>query len=91
VAPGTKTEEKVVELLENFLGVQGLGVEDNFFDLGGDSLKAMSFLVKIKNTFDIHLAIKEFFTNPTIRKLSQKIDENILLSEKKIRSSKLII
>jgi len=91
VAPGTKTEKMLVELLENFMGIQQLGVEDNFFDLGGDSLKAMSFLVRIKNTFHVHLTIKAFFSNPTIGELASKIDESILLTEKKPRSSKLII
>jgi len=89
--PATRTEKKMIELLEDFLGIKGLGVEDNFFDLGGDSLKAMGFLIRIKAAFETHLTIKVFFINPTIRQLSLKVDESILLSEKKTRSSKLII
>lgn len=89
--PETRTEKKVIELLEDFLGIEGLGVEDNFFDLGGDSLKAMSFLIRIKSAFGIKLAVNIFFTDPTIRLLSMKIDESVLLNGKKAGTSKLII
>ncbi len=76
--PETSTERKVVELLENFLGMQGVGIDDNFFDLGGDSLQGMGFLMRIKNTFDIALPANTFFTDPTMKQVSLKIDESLL-------------
>jgi polyketide synthase PksN len=89
--PSSKTEKIMIDLLEDFLGMRGLGVEDNFFDLGGDSLKATGFLLRIRNTFDIPLAVTVFFSSPTIKQLSLKIDEILLLKSKKAHGSRQII
>jgi acyl carrier protein len=91
VAPVSKTENTLIELMENFLGMGGLGVDDNFFELGCDSLMAMSFLIRARSTFGINLSIKSFFENPTAGKLSLKIDEIKLLTQKRNHSSKKII
>jgi thioesterase domain-containing protein len=57
-------------------------VEDNFFDLGGDSLQAMSFLIRIKSAFGIQLTVNVFYTDATIRQLALRIDDIVLLSGK---------
>jgi acyl transferase domain-containing protein/thioesterase domain-containing protein len=76
----TSTERKVIELLEDFLDIRGLGADDDFFELGGESLKAMGFLIKIKSVFGVEPGIGVFFTDPTIRQLSRKIGECILIA-----------
>ncbi|HLZ86223.1 MAG TPA: SDR family NAD(P)-dependent oxidoreductase, partial [Puia sp.] len=91
VPPNSNTEKTVVQLMENFFGIAGLGVTDNFFDLGGDSLMAMSFLTKVKNVFTVNITIKFFFDNPTANVISSKINEIKSLTEVKKHTSKKII
>jgi polyketide synthase PksN len=62
-------------LFESFFGLENIGVEDDFFELGGDSLKGMMLLKRIKKEFDINLSLKDFMMNVTIRSMSAKIDE----------------
>ncbi|WP_146737827.1 phosphopantetheine-binding protein, partial [Bacillus tropicus] len=47
-APKTQTEKLVVEAFEHVLGMERVSVNDNFFDLGGDSIKAIHILNKIR-------------------------------------------
>ena len=91
VAPASATEITLTGLMQDFFGIDGLGIEDDFFELGGDSLMAMTFLTRVKNTLNVHITIKFFFENPTVKGISAKIDEFRSLKEVKKRSSKKII
>ena len=73
-APATDTEESLAEIYAEVLGLQRVGVEDSFFDLGGDSLSAMRAIAAINTTLDIHLAVPVLFKAPSVRTLSQQID-----------------
>jgi acyl transferase domain-containing protein/acyl carrier protein len=77
--PGTATERRLKDIFETFLGIEGIGVEDHFFDLGGDSLKGMVLLKRINMEFSINLPLRELLTNTTIRLMAAKIDENLWL------------
>lgn len=74
-SPETATEKKLAEQMRNFFAIDAIGIDDNFFDLGGDSLKAMMFIKKIKNEFSVSFTLKEFFIKPTIRGIADEIDE----------------
>lgn len=76
VAPETKMESELTTLFEDFFGIKGIGIQDNFFDLGGDSLRAMTLSNHIHKQFNIELSLKDFFENPTIQKLSREIQLN---------------
>lgn len=79
--PVTDSEKKIVEIIENYFGIAGVGIEDDFFELGGDSLKAMVLLSKIKEIFDVDVSLKEFFDNQSIKSIASKIDEKLWVSE----------
>ncbi|WP_264530518.1 non-ribosomal peptide synthetase [Flavobacterium sp. N502540] len=79
VAPRNETEEKLVLIWEEILGRERIGVKDNFFDLGGQSIKAIKLIIKIKNVFDINLDLKNIFIEPTIENLSDKIKNDLWL------------
>lgn len=70
----TATESRLQQLFETFFALGGIGTNDNFFDLGGDSLKAMTISNHIYKLFDIELSLKDFYTSPTIRSLAKEID-----------------
>ena len=88
VAPRNKTQEKLTELCEEILGFSPIGIEDNFFEIGGHSLKAVALANSIYKNMDIKIEVNEVFEYYTIEKLSQLIElryeeltfiENILL------------
>ncbi len=55
------------------LGLERVGVDDSFFDLGGDSLSAMRVIAAINATLDIHLSVRTLFDAPSVRSLSQQL------------------
>ncbi|MCB0644057.1 MAG: hypothetical protein KDC44_20570, partial [Phaeodactylibacter sp.] len=74
VAPEGRTQERVTVLWQGYLGQQQIGVEDDFFELGGDSLKAMSILNAVNQEFDCEIPIQDLYGNPTIKNMSAKIE-----------------
>jgi thioesterase domain-containing protein/acyl carrier protein len=70
-APATLTEEILAGVYAQVLGLERVGVDDSFFDLGGDSLLAMRLVAAINTAFDIHLAVRTVFHAPSVRSLSQ--------------------
>ncbi|WP_343672287.1 SDR family NAD(P)-dependent oxidoreductase [Chitinophaga sp.] len=61
--PENEMEQRMVHLFERFFGIAGIGTGDSFFELGGDSLKAMMMVKRIKNEFDINLSLTDFFNH----------------------------
>jgi NAD(P)-dependent dehydrogenase (short-subunit alcohol dehydrogenase family)/acyl carrier protein len=77
-APKDEIETTLSDIWGELLGIQGIGVHDNFFDLGGDSLIATQVLSRIREAFDTPITLNEFFENPTIKGLARTIfEENI--------------
>ncbi|MBJ7481929.1 thioesterase domain-containing protein, partial [Rhodococcus sp. (in: high G+C Gram-positive bacteria)] len=72
-APQTPTEETIAGIFAQVLGVERVGVDDSFFDLGGDSLSAMRAVAAINTTLDAHLAVRTVFYAPSVRGLSQQL------------------
>lgn len=70
----TETEVKLTELWRALFGFEKIGVRDDFFELGGDSLKAMTLLRKIHQTFNIEVSIDDFFERCDIKELGKEID-----------------
>ena len=66
VAPRDKLEQQLAEIWQQVLGVNSIGVHDNFFDLGGHSLLAITLLGKIEQAFDKALSVMKLFQAPTI-------------------------
>ena len=71
VEPGSETEKKIALFWEEQLGISGVGLFDDFFELGGDSLKAVTILGKVQKASDVEVPISEFFNNPTVKGLSE--------------------
>ncbi len=81
IAPATETEEKLCRLLEELLHVERMGVTDDFFEMGGDSLTAIEFLAKA-NDSGISFALQNIFDYPTVRQLCGHMEAG---DEEKIR------
>jgi acyl carrier protein len=73
--PRTKTEQTVARIWEEFLGLNGIGVGENFFDLGGHSLMMVRIRSRLRETLKTELRIVDMFRYPTIRALAQFLQE----------------
>jgi len=65
-APGNAIEQKLADIWQRFLGIEKIGVNDDFFDLGADSLKAINIIAVIQKELKVNIPIKEFFDHSTI-------------------------
>ena len=72
-APATPVEQILADIYAQVLGVDRVGVDASFFDLGGDSLSAMRAIAAINTALDIHLAVPTLFDAPSVRSLSQQL------------------
>lgn len=75
VSPSTTTEEKICNIWKNLFGISNIGTEDNFIELGGDSLLATRFLSALQKQFDYAITLKQFFENPTIKNIAKYVQE----------------
>jgi acyl transferase domain-containing protein len=90
VAPRKELEATLAELWQALLGIDKVGVLDNFFKLGGDSLVAIQLSTRLRDTLGLELSVNHLFDEPTVAGLAQKIaalqaqatqpDEALLLS-----------
>jgi len=77
VAPREPVEEKVAAIYAEVLGVEQVGVHDNFFDLGGHSLLAMQVLSRIRQAFQIEIPIGVLFTGEfSVAELAKTVGNN---------------
>ncbi|OBG81202.1 non-ribosomal peptide synthetase [Mycobacterium sp. E802] len=72
-APGNLTEEILAGIYADVLGVERVGVDDSFFDLGGDSLSAMRLVAAVTAALDTELAVRVLFEVPTVAQLAPRI------------------
>ncbi|WP_236050840.1 non-ribosomal peptide synthetase [Nonomuraea cypriaca] len=75
-APCSSTEERLVQVWRDVLHLDALGVEDNFFDLGGDSLLLLRTLGRVRAVAEAgtELSVVDLFSHPTIRTLAAYLD-----------------
>ncbi|GAA2898270.1 hypothetical protein GCM10010517_63360 [Streptosporangium fragile] len=79
-APRTALEKAVAEVWSSMLQVEHVGVHDNFFALGGDSLMAMRAVVHLRKVLGIEVPIRVLFDSPTLEDTALVI-EDLLLTE----------
>ena len=72
--PQTDIENKLFDIYSKVLNITNFGINDDFFDLGGDSLMAIRLSIEISNSFNIDINVQEIFDNNTIKKIAQILD-----------------
>ena len=73
--PGNEVERSLCVIWEKYLRIEPIGVDDNFFDLGGTSLLIIEVLRDIRELFDIDIAIAKLFQYPTISSLATYLSD----------------
>jgi amino acid adenylation domain-containing protein len=72
-APANATEKILADIYAQVLGLEWVGVDDSFFDLGGDSILAMRLVAAINTSLDAGLAVRTVFEAPSVRSLNARL------------------
>jgi amino acid adenylation domain-containing protein len=78
VAPRTPVEKALAAIFSQALGVDAIGIDDDFFALGGDSLDCTKAIYQIRKSFQVEVPIRRFFETPRIAELAIAVEEMIL-------------
>jgi len=74
IEPRTSTENLVAEIFKDLLGVEMVGVCDDFFHLGGHSLLATRLGSRLRGVFDVEIPLRDLFATSTVEKLAARVD-----------------
>jgi amino acid adenylation domain-containing protein len=80
VPPTNETEKTLAEIWQEVLGIQQPGVNDNFFDMGGDSIKAIQVTARLKR-YGLELKVSDLFLHPTIKESAKCVDAAVVGEE----------
>jgi len=72
--PCTSTEQHVAEILGELLNLESVGLEDNFFLLGGHSLLGAQLIARLRDAFGVEISLRSLFEGPTVAALSAELD-----------------
>jgi iturin family lipopeptide synthetase B len=78
VAPRTETETAIAEVWQEVLGVEKIGVNDNFFDLGGDSIISLQVVGRLKKR-NLIIRPKDIFENQTVAELALVVRTSVTM------------
>lgn len=70
VPPSDRIHRQLIQIWESLLTARPIGIRDNFFDLGGDSLGAAQLIYRIEQTFGRKTPFADFYTEPTVERLA---------------------
>ena len=73
--PKNQQEKEILQMVQEILKTEEIGVEDYLFDNGGDSLTAMALSVKLSDIFNIKITIKDIYQNFTVEKIAEYIEK----------------
>jgi amino acid adenylation domain-containing protein len=77
-APHSAVESRVAAIVEELLDIKAVGIDDNFFLLGGHSLLGMQLVLRLRDAFGAELTLRDLFEAQTIQNLATKVEEIVL-------------
>lgn len=77
-APQTFTQQTLAEIWQDILGIPQVGLDDNFFQLGGHSLRAVPLIAAISTQFGIDLGVQDVFEAPVLSDLAVRVEEHMV-------------
>ncbi|WP_449417839.1 SDR family NAD(P)-dependent oxidoreductase [Phormidium nigroviride] len=78
IAPSNDTEYRIAGIYQELLGIDSVGINDSFFDLGGNSLIGIQLISRLRQDFQIELSIPSLFQSPSVAELAFVIEEIII-------------
>jgi FkbH-like protein/FkbM family methyltransferase len=88
-APSTNLEKQLTNIWQKVLGISKVGLKDNFFEIGGSSLKAVQLIAKIRKELGFNFSLVKLFECPTVQSLALHLNNED--SEAEDDSSKQIV
>ena len=70
-------EQELARIWSTLFEIGPIGIDDNFFDMGGDSLLAAQFLSRISSAFGVSVSLRVFWAAPTVRALAEAVSQRI--------------
>lgn len=88
VAPGNALERSIANIWQNVLGIEKVGIHDNFFEIGGTSLKGIQLIAQLRREFNVNIPVVNLFERPTISSMAKmfqtdKGEEAVTLASRK--------
>ncbi|MEM7198916.1 MAG: beta-ketoacyl synthase N-terminal-like domain-containing protein [Planctomycetota bacterium] len=74
VAPETDLQREIASFWEELLGVDQVGLHDNFFDLGGHSLTGTRLSTRVREVYEVNLPLRAFFQSPTVAGVAEHVE-----------------
>lgn len=78
VAPENPTQARLVELYVKVLALDKVGIHDDFFELGGDSILATRLASRVRRSFGVELPLRELFWRPTVFELAGVVEQLVI-------------
>jgi amino acid adenylation domain-containing protein len=86
LAPRNKIEEGIAAIWAEVLGIERVGVRDDFFDLGGHSLMATQVIARVRSTFEAEVPLHRLFATPTVEGLAAAVVEHRPTRDEEVES-----
>jgi amino acid adenylation domain-containing protein len=74
LGPRTPTEQRVAAIVASLLGLKQVGVKDNFFYLGGNSLFGTQVIARLRDAFNVDISLLKLFDHPTVADLAAEVE-----------------
>ncbi len=76
IAPNTETEGLIADIWAEYLGMEAVGINDNFFDIGGHSIIAVQIMTRIEKETGIRLPLSCLFEYPTVSRVAELLKDD---------------
>ncbi|MET0621444.1 MAG: FkbM family methyltransferase, partial [Pyrinomonadaceae bacterium] len=76
--PRTTTEKALAEIWAEVLGIEEVGIHDDFFESGGHSLTATQVVSRVRALFAVDVTLRSFLKSPTVSSLGERVEEGII-------------
>jgi acyl carrier protein len=86
IAPRNAQEQAISQIISSVLNLEKVGIDHNFFEIGGNSLNATQVVLSIHQTFGVKLPLRSLLESPTVKEIAVSI-EQILATIQKIQST----
>ena len=88
--PSTPIEEDLAKMWTEVLRVDRVGINDNFFAIGGDSILSIQIISRVRSAFGVEIPLPELFRTPTIKRLAEIVEERFLAASDTSRLEALL-
>jgi len=75
VEPRTSLEKLLAEMWQDVLEIEAVGIHDDFFELGGTSLRVVVFVNKLQQRLGVHVPVKTLFSGPNVAALAEYLKD----------------